>query len=342
MIAIHHSDFGFHPRWIAYCERENIPYKLVNCYANDLIDQLQDCKALMWHFNQGNFKDNIIAKKILFALEHTGFKVFPDFRTAWHFDDKVAQKYLFEAIGAPLVPSYVFFSKKEALSWAKQTNFPKVFKLRGGAGSQNVQLVKTRRQAVKLINRAFERGFAKYDAWGSLAERWRRYRLGLSPIKAVLKGIVRLAYPPQYARWGARERGYIYFQDFIPKNDSDTRIIVIGKKAFALKRYVRDGDFRASGSGKFAVEKALFDERCVRLSFEICKKLNLQVGVFDFVFDENNTPLIVEVSYGYAHAAYDACPGNWDDAMNWHEGKTIKEEWMVDLMFDSITSHINT
>lgn len=88
-LAIHHSSFGFHPRWIAYCQKRDIPYKLVNCYDNDLIEQLNDCTALMWHFNQSNHKDNIIAKQILFALDHTGFKVFPDFKTAWHFDDKV-------------------------------------------------------------------------------------------------------------------------------------------------------------------------------------------------------------------------------------------------------------
>lgn len=290
----------------------------------------------MWHFNQGNFKDNIIAKQILFALEHTGFKVFPDFRTAWHFDDKVAQKYLFEAINAPLVPSYVFFSKEEALDWAKQTDFPKVFKLRGGAGSQNVRLIQTQQQAIKLINRAFGRGFAKYDAWGSLAERWRKYRLGSYPVTEVLKGLIRLAYPPEYARWGAKERGYIYFQDFIPQNDSDTRIIVIGDKAFALKRYVRDGDFRASGSGNFAWAKVLFDERCVNISFDLNKKLDLQVGAYDFVFDENNDPLIVEVSYGFVSEVYDPCVGYWDNHTNWHEGKTIKEEWMVDILIEEI------
>lgn len=332
MIAIHDSNFGFHPRWVAYCQRENIPFKLVNCYANDLINQLQDCEALMWHFSQGSFKDNLIAKQILFALEHTGFQVFPDFSTAWHFDDKVAQKYLFEAIDAPLVPSYVFFSEAEALQWARQTEFPKVFKLRGGAGSQNVRLVNTEAEGVKLIKRAFGRGFAKYDTWGSLSERFRKYRLGLAPFKEVMKGLVRLFYSPQYARWASRERGYIYFQDFIPQNDSDTRIIVIGKKAFALKRYVREGDFRASGSGNFAWARELFDERCVQISFNLNKQLDLQVGAYDFVFDQNNNPLIVEVSYGFVSEVYDPCTGYWDERLNWHEGKTVKEEWMVDLI----------
>lgn len=332
MIAIHKSSFGFHPRWIAYCEEKKIPFKLVNCYANDLIAQLKDCKALMWHFNQGSHRDNIIAKQILFALEHTGFKVFPDFRTAWHFDDKVAQKYLFEAIGAPLVPSYVFYDKREALHWAEKTAFPKVFKLRGGAGSQNVRLVNTRQECIKLINKAFGKGFPKYDAWGSFKERFYKFRRGKMPFFEVIKGCIRLVYAPPYARLGANEVGYAYFQDFIPNNDSDIRIVVIDGKAFGLKRFVRDKDFRASGSGNFAFEKELFDLRCLKIAFEVNSRLNLQVGVYDFVFDEANNPLMIEISYGYAHEAYDACPGYWDQNLTWYKGKTIKEDWMVDTV----------
>ena len=41
MIAIHDKKTGFAPRWAAYCEEKQISYKLVNCYANDLIGQLK-------------------------------------------------------------------------------------------------------------------------------------------------------------------------------------------------------------------------------------------------------------------------------------------------------------
>jgi hypothetical protein len=338
MIAIHNSNFGFHPRWIDYCQKNNISYKLVNCYSGNLIHDLKGCKALMWHFNQSSHKDNLIAKQILFALEHAGFTVFPDFRTAWHFDDKVAQKYLLEAINAPLVPSFVFFDKDEALSWAHSTTFPKVFKLRGGAGSQNVKLVSAKHECIQIINKAFGKGFPKYDAWGSLKERWYKFKKGKKPFKEVIKGAVRLFYPPDYARLGSNEVGYVYFQEFIPNNDSDIRIIVIDGKAFALKRFVRENDFRASGSGNFSYDKELFDERCLRIAFNVCKNLKIQIGVFDFIFDENNNPLIVEISYGYAHEAYDNCPGYWDENLNWHEGKTVKENWMVDLILKNVQS----
>lgn len=336
MIAIHQSASTFHDRWAQYCSLNNIPFKRVNCFDSDIIEQLKDCKALMWHIHQGGFRDNIAAKQILQALEHSGLAVFPDFRTSWHFDDKVAQKYLFEAVGAPLVPSYVFFEKQQALEWIANTTFPKVFKLRNGAGSQNVRLVKSKTEGVKIIKKAFGRGFSKYDALGSLKDRVYMFKKGKMSFFEVIKGLLRLFYAPQYARLGANEVGYVYFQDFIPNNNSDTRIIVIEEKAFGLKRYVRDGDFRASGSGKFAWDRILFDERCVQISFELTKKLKLQVGAFDFVFDENNNPLIVEVSYGFVSKVYDPCPGYWDNSLNWHEGKTVKEEWMIDIILKSI------
>src|SRR5699024_12379159 len=97
------------------------------------------------------------AKRILFALEHAGVKVFPDFNTGWHFDDKVAQKYLLEAIDAPLVPSFVFYDKQEAIQWAQQTSFPKVWKLKGGAGEKNGKLANNLSEATKFINRSEER-----------------------------------------------------------------------------------------------------------------------------------------------------------------------------------------
>src|SRR6056297_501216 len=153
-IAIHHSPSGFSSHWIDYCKKNNIPYKIVNCYKNSIISDLKDCDALMWHFHQTNHKDILFAKELIYSLQSAGKKVFPDFHTAWHFDDKVGQKYLLEAIDAPLVPSYVFYDKEKALDWIEKTDFPKVFKLRRGAGSAHVKLAETPNEAKKLVRKA--------------------------------------------------------------------------------------------------------------------------------------------------------------------------------------------
>lgn len=336
-IAIHNRPGSFSDRWIDYCRKKNIPHKLVNCYDNNIIDQLYDCDVLMWHHHHGDYKDVLFSKQLLFSLEQTGKYVFPDLNTNWHFDDKVGQKYLLEAIGAPLVPSYVFYLKKDALYWVNETSFPKVFKLRGGAGASNVKLVKSKTEAIKLVNRAFGKGFSQFNRFGNLKERFRKYRDGKDTFAGVLKGIGRLIIPTDFAKKHPPEKGYIYFQDFIPNNKYDVRIIIIGNKAYGIKRMVRDNDFRASGSGNIIYDRHQIDENCVKIAFNVNRKLNCQSIAFDFVFDEMGRPLIVEISYGFAVNAYDSCPGFWDSNMTWYEGKFNPQEWMIENLINKAT-----
>jgi glutathione synthase/RimK-type ligase-like ATP-grasp enzyme len=334
-LAIHHSNDSYSERWIIYCEVKQIAYKKVNCYANDIVQQLEGCSALLWHHHQGSAKDIVFGKQLLFAMEQAGLKVFPDFKTGWHFDDKVGQKYLLEALHIPLVPSHVFYSKATAIEWVNKTSFPKVFKLRGGAGSANVSLAHTKAEAIKLVKQAFGSGFSQYQPYTNLKERIRKYRAGKTDLKNVGKGLVRFVYPPEFSKVSGKERGYIYFQDFIANNDHDIRVIIIGDKAFAIKRMVRNNDFRASGSGFILYEKELFDDATIQLSFDIAAKLSTQVVALDFVFIEGK-PLVVEISYGFSMAGYDPCPGYWDSNLHWHQGQFNPYGWMIDDLIKSI------
>jgi hypothetical protein len=337
-LAIHHTKGTFSDDWIKYCESSKIPYKLVNCYKDNIVKEIEDCDGLLWHFSHNNPKDYIFAKQLLYSLETAGKKVFPDYKTMWHFDDKVGQKYLLEAVKAPMVPSYVFYSKTDALKWAEGTSFPKVFKLSKGAGSQNVRLVRTKSHAIKLINQAFGKGFSQYEALSNLKERWRKYKLGKTNIKDVGKGVIRLGYTTDFDKTAGKEKGYIYFQDFIPNNDHDIRVIVIDGKAFAIKRMVRENDFRASGSGNILFDKNLFNIDTVKASFDLNDKLNSQCLVIDYVYDNNKNPLIVEISYGFTKEPYYNCPGYWDKNLIWHEGPFNSQHWMVDILTKQLRS----
>lgn len=330
-IAIHHRPDGFSDRWIAYCEKNHIDYKLINAYDTDIIQQLSDCDAFMWHHFHNSYKDALFAKQLLFSLQQAGKRVFPDFNTGWHFDDKVGQKYLLEAIGAPLVPSYVFYTKKEALDWVEKTTFPKVFKLRGGAGATNVRLANTKRDAQRLVKKAFGKGFAQKDFVYFFRDKCKKYRNGVASLKDVLNAFGRIFVGNEFAKMHAPEKGYVYFQDFIPNNTFDIRVCIVSNKAFSLKRLVRKGDFRASGSGSIIFEKAQLDERCVQIAFQTNKYLKAQSVAFDFVFDQTNQPLIVEISFGYAVKAYDDCEGYWTEDMVWHQGSHFDFcGWMIE------------
>jgi len=325
------KDVSFSTRWIDYCQQAGIQYKVVNCFESNIVSQLEDCDLLMWHFFQHNYKDTLIAKQLLFSLEQAGKKVFPDFNTCWHYDDKLGQKYLLEGISAPLVPTYIFYEKEDALTWAKNTTYPKVFKLRGGAGSANVRLVKGKKEAFKLIKTAFSRGFPQLDRWENFKEKTRKIKIGKENIFIGLtKGIYRLFASSSYSKLKGNEKGYVYFQDFITDNDSDTRINIIGDKAFAIKRMVRVGDFRASGSGIIKYAKDEIDTRCINIAFAISEKLKFQCMTYDFVFEKNDEPLLVEISYAFDPHGYSACPGYWDKYLKFHDGTFNPYGWMVE------------
>lgn len=334
-IAIHERENSYSADWISYCEAKSIPYKIVNCYENDIIDQLADCDALMWHFSHAIPQDIIFARQLIFTMESSGKVVFPDFNTMWHFDDKIGQKYLLESIDAPLATSHVFYSKDEALRWINSTNFPKVFKLRGGASSANVKLVKSKKDAVRLVNKAFGKGFKQFSPYIDLKESIRKRKLGESTLLDIFTRILRIFFNSEIQKFSNREKGYLYFQEFIANNDSDIRLVVVDGKAFGEKRFVRKNDFRASGSHMRSYDKEIITEDTLKVAFEVARKLKLQCSAFDFVY-QNGNPVIVEISYGTTPAAYKPCPGFWDENLMFHEGTFNFCGWMVDMVIKTV------
>lgn len=330
-IAIHHRPGSFSDRWIEYCKKKFINFKIVNAYHTNIVEQVKDCDIFMWHHHHTSFKDVLTAKRILFALEQAGVMVFPDFNTAWHFDDKIAQKYLLEAIDAPLVPSYVFYDKKEALAWINKTSFPKVFKLTRGSGAKNVSLVQKKSEAQKLIHTAFGKGFSQFNRFGNLKERIRKYKDGKSSIMGVVKGIGRLFIPTDFSKWQSNEKGYAYFQEFIENDGFDIRVVVIDNKAIALKRLVRENDFRASGSGKLVFDNEKIDKRYIKLAFDTAEKLNSQSLAIDLIHSLNDEVFIVELSYGFPMLNFmEGANGYWSSGIQWHEEEFNLQEWMID------------
>lgn len=334
-IAIHDENTGFHPQWIKYCQQNGIPYKLVNVYDSEIIQHLEDCDVLMWHHKHYDYKDVLFAKQLLFSLEQAGKKVFPDFNTTWHFDDKVGQKYLLEAIHAPLVPSYVFYSKKEALSWIEQTQFPKVFKLRGGAGATNVFLVKNKQRAKQIVKEAFGKGIKTFQWRKSMMELWRKFSEKQIPFSEFVKYFVAdTFFKRNYQKLQPRAFGYAYFQDFIPNNEFDIRVVVIGDKALGEKRLCRKGDFRASGSGVFEYTEIRKD--VLSIAFEVAKILRLQSVAFDFIFKDDK-PMIVEMSYAFGTKGLSHCTGYYTSDLQWHEEKNPDYcGWMVESVLHEL------
>ncbi|MEJ8801530.1 ATP-grasp domain-containing protein [Pontibacter sp. H249] len=330
-LAIHHREESFSTRWISYCEREGIEYLLVDCFDTDIISKLlkHQVTHLMWHFNHASSRDLQVFPYVFNSVKNLNIKTYPNFETRWHFDDKIAQKYLLESIGAPLVKSTVFYNQAKARLYVDSARYPIVAKLRRGAGAANVELLNNRKEANEYIKKMFTSG--RNPISGNLENLDQKLRIA----KRIKNPIILLQKISKYLVKNRRERnitnleiGYVYFQEFLSMNDFDTRIIVIGDIAFGIRRFNRKDDFRASGSGKLDFNASAIDTNMVSIAFDVSQKLKAQCLAYDFVYKDRQ-PQIIEVCFGFSMLAYDACEGYWDKDLNFIKGPFNPQDFMI-------------
>jgi len=336
MLGIHRTPGSFSDRWIEYCSLNRIPYKIINCFSSDIIAQCADVQAVLWHWSHTSSIEKKFARSIIASLEKIGLAVYPNIATCWHYDDKVAQKYLLEAIGAPVIPTFVFYNIADAKQWAKNAEYPLVFKLRAGASSCNIRLIPNQATARKYIARAFSRGWSAIPGiFNDLGTRIKIKRADREFVSALWR-FPKVFYNKITHHVHEREIGYIYFQDFLPNNLFDTRVTIIGNRAFSSRRFNRPGDFRASGSGMSDWNPDNINLRCIEIAYNITEKIGAQSLAFDFLYDAGGNPLIGEISYSYPVYAVHTCPGFWDPNMKWHPGHV----WPQDAIIEDIINGI--
>ena len=334
-IAIHRRTNSFSEKWIEYCNENNIDYSIVNCRDNDILEKLKSFDGLMWHWGPDEAH---YAVPLTIALEKLGVKVFPDFNTCWHFDNKIAEKYILDTCNIKQVPTYIFYDKKSALEWINSTSFPKVFKLRNGASSTNVKLIKTKKQAKGIVKKAFSSGFHPNDRFSILKNQIWKFRRDktLRRFLGIINGFRIFLMGSSSENILAKEKGYVYFQDFIPNNEYDSRLVVMGEKCIALRRYNRKNDFRASGSGIIEYDSSLFNSNLIKNAFNLSKELKSQSLVCDFIKGTGGEDLLVEISYGFVGSFYEDCQGYWTPDLKWHNEKVQPETFIIEDFLNSL------
>lgn len=335
MIAIHSLENSFTKRWIEYCQANNVDFMNVNIYDTNIVKNLKEnnVTVLLTNPPQFDYRTNLISSAILLSVEMAGIKVFPDFKTYWHFDDKIAQKYVFESLDIPTASMHVFYDKIEANNWLDKTEFPLVFKLRGGAGSSNVFLLRNRKEASRYLNRMFAKGLKPVrSVFNDFKNKMHRhadkkdwvatFRRFFSTQKNIFIANSRIP----------REKGYFLVQDFLPGNDFDTRVTVIGEKAIAFRRFNRPNDFKASGSGRIEYSSDEIDRNAVALAFESIKKLGAQSMAFDIIYTTDGKPVILEMSYSYLSEPVYKAGGYWDSSLIFHNDPIWPEAAIIELV----------
>ncbi|MDY0109217.1 MAG: hypothetical protein RBT60_04720 [Candidatus Krumholzibacteria bacterium] len=335
-IAVHHLPGTFSTRWLDVLAERGVPHARIDAFADDVLRRMADFDALLWNWTLHHPVGLRYARSITCALEAAGKVVFPDTATAWHYDDKVAQKYLLEAIGAPIAPTFVFYDQESASQWAASADYPLVFKLAGGAGSYNVRLVESAASAHLIIRRMFGPGMQPVAGYLTDASTKLRRLRSLGDVVGRLRRLPGAWRDIAHKkRLIPRQRGYVLFQEYLPDNEFDTRIVTIGKRAFGLRRRNRPGDFRASGSGLLDYRADHIDSRCVEIASSISRRLGFQCMSYDFVLDRDRRPALLEISYCFSPGeVYRRCEGYWDEGLVFIPGHEYMEDAILRLILD--------
>lgn len=324
-IAIHISDKELHfsnwaNPWINFCQTLNLEYEVINCYSLDAIEVLKKFDVLLWHFSHYSKQDMVFARSILRSATAMGVKTFPNNSDSWHFDDKIAQDYYLSSIGSSIPKSRVFYSQEGVKEWLnKNPELPVVAKLRCGSGSQNVKLLKTKNEVIGYSRKMFEgSGFSTVP---SLAFKLKSNVISARSMSSVLDRARKIPYFLNTlikSRSLDRESGYLYIQELIKNDGFDLKIVVVGEKLSFIGRRSRGGDFRASGGGDLFYDRAVVTPQVIDLCFMTSSRIGSSCMGYDVVIDsQSGTPYIIEMSYGFSHAALFEAGGYWNRCHQW-------------------------
>lgn len=305
-IAIH-DDFVVQPNgtkqsfskiWQVRAKDKGMHVITVDHTTSNFIEKVGQADAFMWRFGY-SISQQAIAKRIIHSISHgLNIPVYPSVDTCWHFEDKISQLYLLQTVGIPMAETKIYWSRSTLNEHIKDLNLPLIVKLSSGIRSENVCKLNSIEEVETFSDRIFGFGL------DSLSK----------PKNPLIRMLGRFAVPMKLlfdrVKVADIQSGYVYLQEFLPNNTFDTRISVVGNKAFAYRRHNRPNDFRASGGGNFDFDQDKIDKRFIALAFKIAKSLNLQTLAIDGLYRDGE-PVIAEISYTFAAWAVNLLPGYW-------------------------------
>jgi glutathione synthase/RimK-type ligase-like ATP-grasp enzyme len=256
------------------CALLSIKYKIVDISHPSWRNSLENVDVLVWRYSLSDLSDLSHAKTKIPEIELMGIQCYPNSLLTLFYDDKIMQSMMLQREGYPHPSTKIFYSLQSVIENISTIKYPIVRKLRGGAGSRNVSIIKNKRDLERIARKElsiniFERLMIKL-----------KYNLGInSSIK--------------------NKEGYLYLQEFI-KTENDLRIVTFSDGYFsAFYRMNRKNDFRASGSNIWAqIEPHQVPLEAINLAYEISETHDFKCLAFDFLKTDKGWTLI-EFSYGF-------------------------------------------
>lgn len=254
-------DDGVFPRWTKYrrfFENNLFHYDIYNLHANDWIENAQQFDVIIGFPSSGVWYLHELRRKYYFLEKFLGKTCYPSTDHANLYEDKSLEAYISKKYNIPFANTYISHDETDALHIIENLTYPVVSKINPSSGSAGVELVRTLKEGRKIVRQAFS-------------------------------SLGRKTYTNHF-----RQKNCIYFQDFIPNDGYDIRIIVVGNMVFGYYRKVLDGDFRASGMN--VVEKRELPEKAMNIALKVNEAVKSPMLVVDMVHGLNDRFYIIEFS----------------------------------------------
>ena len=254
-------DYDKNTRWTKYVrflEHNDFPYEFFELNQHDWLNKARKFDVFVGVLSSDLYNLQEIRKKYFTLETYLGKVCFPSTAHMLMYEDKTLEAYISAASYIPYAKTYVSNERQDALRLVENLTYPVIHKMDPGSGSLGVELVRSRGQARKIVQQAFSRSGR-----------------------------------PTHLLY-VRQKNYVYFQEYVPNDGYDIRVIIIGNWAFGYYRKVPEGDFRASGMK--IIEKRELPEEAVRIAWRVNQIIKSPMLVVDLVHGLDGKYTIIEFS----------------------------------------------
>lgn len=208
------QDYGHYPSWTHFArflEKNAFPFEIYSIHADNWLEKARDFDVIVGFTSSASYHLEELRSRYYILETHLHKTCYPSYKNILLYEDKKLEAYLSKIYNIPFVPTHVSHSPEDALQLTENLTYPIVSKIVPSSSSVGVQLIRNKKQAQRIIRQAF-------------SENGRKSQVVYS-----------------------RQKNYVYFQDYIPNDGFDIRVVVVGRMVFGFFRKVLPGDFRASG-----------------------------------------------------------------------------------------------
>jgi len=214
-VGIVHNSRQSHKYWVGACVNKKVSFRIIHLDRSDWLEQVLDSAIdalLIWPDISSQEIKTMQDERLRIINDSLGIYMYPSIKEIELYENKRLQSYWLKAHGFPQADTRVFYDIHEMKTYLDTVNYPVVFKSNLGASASGVYIVRSSKQAHRLMKTFFRHGYKLRKKGG-----------------------------------GVRQRGGVYVQNYL-EGAKEWRMVRIGDSYFGHGKEM-NGQFH-SGSGK--------------------------------------------------------------------------------------------